>query len=47
LTITHFYPEVVRVFSEHATQWYEAVYLQASDAVEANLRQKVTQVFSG
>jgi len=43
---SHFDPEIVRVFNEHASQWYDAVYLQTSDLVERNLRQKVTQVFS-
>lgn len=42
----HFDPAVVAVFSDHAAQWYEQVYLRPEAEVEAMLREQVSQVFS-
>jgi len=44
---SHFDPEIVAVFVAHAAQWYADIYQQPSAAVEASLRARVSQVFSG
>lgn len=43
---THFDPAIVSVFERHAEQWYQQVYCQLDGHVEAQLRERVKEVFS-